>query len=67
MPWHIRKRPPLRCSGARCPAKGIRPNYPNQAKVYSQDGTPLSNKWLTLKQAEKQLVAVRIVYNKSKK
>jgi hypothetical protein len=50
MPWHIRKRP----------------NHPNQAKVYSQDGTPLSKKWLSLKQAEKQLVAVRISYSTNK-
>ena len=44
MPYHIRKRP----------------NHPTQAKVYAQDGTPLSNKWLTVKQAEKQKLAVQI-------
>jgi hypothetical protein len=44
MPYHIRKRP----------------NHPNQAKVYAQDGTPLSKKWLTVKQAEKQKIAVQI-------
>lgn len=44
MPYHIRKRP----------------NHPNQAKVYAQDGKPLSNKWLTVKQAEKQKIAVTL-------
>lgn len=51
MPYHIRKRP----------------NHPTQAKVYSQDGHPLSNKWLSVKQAEKQLIAVNLSYIKSKK
>lgn len=61
MPWHIRKRP----------------NHPNQAKVYGEDPKgsslaklyrkPLSKKWLSVGQAEKQLIAVRIAYNKSKK
>jgi hypothetical protein len=44
MPYKIRKRP----------------NHPTQAKVYAQDGTPLSKKWLTVKQAEKQKIAVQI-------
>lgn len=44
MPYHIRKRP----------------HVPTQAKVYAQDGTPLSKKWLTVKQAEKQKIAVQI-------
>lgn len=44
MPYRIRKRP----------------NHPNQAKVYAQDGKPLSKKWLTVKNAEKQKIAVSI-------
>lgn len=37
---------------------------PNKAtyKVYSQDGTPLSNKGLSLARAKKQLTAVNIQY-----
>lgn len=50
MPYHIRKRP----------------NHPTQAKVYSQDGRPLSKKWLTVKQAEKQRIAVNISEAKKK-
>jgi len=42
-----------------------RPNHPTQAKVYAQDGTPLSKKWLTVKQAEKQKIAVQISEAKS--
>jgi hypothetical protein len=57
MPYHIRKKP----------------NDPSKAKVYTQDlrskragqdalraydGTPLSKKWLTVQQAEKQMYAV---------
>jgi hypothetical protein len=43
-----------------------RPNHPTQAKVYAQDGTPLSKKWLTVKQAEKQKIAVQISEAKQK-
>ena len=66
MPYRIRKRP----------------NHPNQAKVYrlpegkakstrkggvyAQDGKPLSNKWLTVKQAEKQKIAVQIAEAKKR-
>jgi hypothetical protein len=44
-----------------------RPNHPTQAKVYAQDGTPLSKKWLTVKQAEKQKIAVQIAENQQSK
>jgi len=44
-----------------------RPNHPQQAKVYAQDGRPLSNKWLSLAQAKKQKIAVQISEAQQKK
>jgi hypothetical protein len=35
-----------------------RPNHPTQAKVYAEDGRPLSKKWKTMDEAKKQRTAV---------
>lgn len=51
MPWFIRKRPASK----------------NQYKVYGESGNPLSKEWKTKAEAEKQLIAVRINYLRTKK
>lgn len=66
MPYRIRHRPnhPTQAKVYRLPegkAKGTR-----KGGVYAQDGTPLSKKWLTVKQAEKQKIAVQISESKRK-
>lgn len=43
-----------------------RPNHPEQAKVYSVNGTPLSKKWLPEATAKKQKIAANIAYAKKK-